>query len=67
MRDAAGLCVDCAKTAELIAVADPGSVQTPALLFSCLFLKKNNFENMSLRFLGLNRVLREYEAGTIGT
>jgi len=33
------------------AVADPGGVQTPALLFSCPFLKRTYFENMSLRFL----------------
>jgi len=32
-------------------VVDPGGVQTPALLFRCLFLKRTYFENMLLRFL----------------
>ena len=31
-----------------ISVADPGGVQTPALLFRCPFTKRTYFENMSL-------------------
>ena len=37
--------------ADADAVADPGGVQTPALLFRCPFSKRTYFEKMSLRFL----------------
>ena len=45
------ICTSTASLRSRKAVADPGGVQTPALLFRCPFWKRTYFENMSLWFL----------------